>query len=559
MVVINLAKRHYALALLDVETLRVKTVAVRDRKASRMLLDKIKSLALALGLGLLASTFASVAGLKIVAAQHQATVPAAWRFAIAQPIARWPGDMQGVGLVAVAIGGGFAALLWWLFRDARWTKRPRSLVSDEAAADLLAKGTPQEKPRIFAGKYAGKPLYASIEDRGLVIGPPGTGKTAFLLNQVLRATRIKLSFAVVDLKPELHTILADTLKAAGYRVLRVNPARVDPEADHWNPLEDIEDETDITELCASLLPVRDSKEAPFVEAQRDWLKAAVFHVKSQPGGSLPAAFNLLSSESNPVNLVDMLGRSPNPTAARIARRIAAGLSGAKPDPLILQGLTGCLRTLDYLGLPGVQSALGHSDFSARELGKGGPVALFLQFEEAKINALGPLLAFAATGLLTALIDTAGQRQPVALFLDELGNMPPIPGLAEKLNTIRSRYMPTWMYFQTSEQMERRYGKGAADVFFASADVQMVFRLNDQTTRKLISDLVGTTEREKFSQSTGSGGNGTSTNKSKERVNVIEPHELGQLAPGQVVCLYRGASAKGRATPHYVDFPQFKRK
>lgn len=529
-----------------------------------MLLDKIKTIALALVLGLMATAFAAVGGLKLVAAHHQATVPDAWRFAIAQPVSRWPDDMQGAGLVAFAIGGGFSALLWWLLRDMRWTRRPRSLGGGEAAFELVAKGTPAPKPRIFAGTYGGKgkPLHVSIEDRGLVIGPPGTGKTAFLLNQVLRASRTRLSFAVVDLKPELHQILAPALATAGYRVLRINPARVDPEADHWNPLADIAEETDITELCASLLPIRDPGEAPFVEAQRDWLKAVVFHVKSQPDGSLPAAFNLLSSQSNPANLVDTLGRSTNLTAARIARRIAAGLAGAKPDPLILQGLTGCLRTLDYLGLPGVQSALGYSDFSAREVGKDEqPVALFLQFEEAKINALGPLLAFMATGLLTALIDTAGQRKPVALFLDELGNMPPIPGLAEKLNTIRSRHIPTWMYFQTAEQMERRYGKGAADVFFASADVQMVFRLNDQGTRELISKLVGTTEREKHSQSTSADlkGGRTSTTKSKERVNVIEPHELGQLKPGEVVCLYRGASAKGQATPHYIDFPEFRRK
>lgn len=523
-----------------------------------MLLDKIKSFALALGLGLMATVLAAVGGLKLVAAHHQATVPDAWRFAITQPVVAWPGDMQGAGMLALAAGLGISALFGWLLHGVRWTYRPRTLQGD-AAAELVAKGAPHQKPRIFAGRFGGKRLFVSIEDRGLVIGPPGTGKTAFLLNQILQATRIKLSFVAIDLKPELHTILSASLQAAGYRVLRVNPARVDPDADHWNPLEDVEEETDITELCASLLPIRDAKEAPFIEAQRDWLKAAVFHVKSQPGGSLPGAFNLLSGDSNPASLVDILGRSPNPVAARIARRIAAGLAGAKPDPLILQGLTGCLRSLDYLGLPGIQSALGHSDFSARELGKGGPVALFLQFEETKINALGPLLAFTATGALTALIDTAGKREPVALFLDELGNMPPIPGLGEKLNTIRSRHIPTWMYFQTSEQMDRRYGDGAVSVFFASADVQIVFRLNDQATRELISDLVGTTEKDKVSQSTGAGGVSTSTNRSRERVKVIEPHELGQLGAGQVVCLYRGAAAKGRATPHYIEFPEFKRK
>lgn len=209
----------------------------------------------------------------------------------------------------------------------------------------------------------------------------------------------------------------------------------------------------------------------------------------------------------------------------------------------------------------MQSALGHSDFSARELGKGAqPVALFLQFEEAKLGALGPLLAFMSTGLLTALIDTAKERQPVALFLDELGNMPPIPHLPQKLNTIRSRNIPTWMYFQTSQQMDDRYGQGASNIFFASADVQIVFRLNDQATRELIAQLIGTTERKKHAHTRAPGGKGDgSTNTSQERVSVIEPHELGQLVDGQVVCLYRGAAAKGRATPHYIQFPQFKRK
>jgi type IV secretory pathway TraG/TraD family ATPase VirD4 len=117
-----------------------------------------------------------------------------------------------------------------------------------------------------------------------------------------------------------------------------------------------------------------------------------------------------------------------------------------------------------------------------------------------------------------------------------------------------------MYFQSTEQIERRYGKGAAAVFFAAADVQMVFRLNDQPTRELFANLVGTTKQVKRSKSVTRGADGrTSTSTARERVNVIEPHEFGQLAPGEVVCLYRGAAARGRATPHYVDFPNFRRK
>lgn len=117
-----------------------------------------------------------------------------------------------------------------------------------------------------------------------------------------------------------------------------------------------------------------------------------------------------------------------------------------------------------------------------------------------------------------------------------------------------------MYFQTAEQIERRYGAGAPEVFFAASDLQMTFRLNDEKTRELVSKLIGTTEKVKISQSTmrGEGGRKTTISRTRERVAVIEPHALGQLKPGQVVCLYRGAAALGRATPHYVDFPEFKR-
>jgi len=522
-----------------------------------MFADRIQSCLLAFFFGALATALVAFGSFQRVAMNHAVTLrDTAW-FAWLQPVDAWPTDLAWASVVALLLGSTIAIAVAWMLWNVRWTYRARDLSSADAAAELLRKSA-TSVPRIFAGKFGDRDFFASVEDRGLVVGPPGTGKTAFLLNQILRATAQHLNFVAVDLKPELHNILAPRLEAAGYRVLRINPARPDASADHWNPLEDCEDETDVAELCAALLPIRDAREAPFIESQRDWLKAVVFHVKAQAGGSIPAAFGVLSDYSEPTKLLDVLRASPSQPAARLARRMLAGLAGQKPDPLILQGLSGALRALDFLGLPGVQAALSYSDFSVRELGTGAqPIALFLQFQEAKLGALGSLLAFMSTAVLTSLIDTAGQRAPVALFLDELGNMPPIPGLLEKLNTIRSRHIPCWMYFQTTEQMNRRYGDGADSVFFAAADVQMVFRLNDNSTRELISTLVGTTMKLRRTRSTG-GGRG-STAEGKQRENVIEPFELGRLKVSEVVCLYRGAAARGRATPHYTDFPEFRRK
>lgn len=57
----------------------------------------------------------------------------------------------------------------------------------------------------------------------------------------------------------------------------------------------------------------------------------------------------------------------------------------------------------------------------------------------------------------------------------------VPELAEKRNTTRSRHIPTWMYFRTVERIDRWYGQGANATFFAAADVQIIFRLNDRET------------------------------------------------------------------------------
>lgn len=521
-----------------------------------MWLDKIKSAALAAALGLSACALLAAFAIIATAKNYAAPAKSVLAFIANKPIMTWPFGLTAFMLSSILGGGLVGYGCWHLFKNVKWTHRPRKLDSAESTADLLTKSA-TEHPRIYGGKFNGKHFFASVEDRGLVIGPPGTGKTTFLFNQILRAAKNGLSFVAVDMKPELYTTLKTDLEKLGYQVLRVNPAISDAGADHWNPLEDIDDEVDLQALCNSLLPIRDPKDAPFVSGQRDWLKAAVFHVAATPGGSLPSAFNLLSSHSEPMELLDIFINSPSETSARIGRRLYPGMAAGK-DTLMLQSLPGCLRELDFLSNKGVQDAIGHSDFSVKDLGKGQqPTALFLQFEESKMAALGPLLAFMATGVLNSLISTVKERKAVALFLDELGNIPPIPNLPEKLNTIRSRNIPAWMYFQTTEQINRAYGHKADSVFFAAADVQIVFRLNDENTRQYFSKLIGTTEKYKFSSSK----NGQSNNgmtRSREKINVIEPHQFGQLSMGEIVILYRGAAAKGVATPHYVDFPQYRR-
>lgn len=45
-------------------------------------------------------------------------------------------------------------------------------------------------------------------------------------------------------------------------------------------------------------------------------------------------------------------------------------------------------------------------------------------------------------------------------------------------------------------------------------------------------------------------------KQLQEEQVIKPHELQELPDGQMVCMYRGESWKGEATPYYKLYPEF---
>lgn len=521
-----------------------------------MWLDKIKSAMLASFTGCMTCAVTAGLALQLVAKQHGVTNVRAAQFAYANPVGTWPRDLAIYGLFSVVIGAAVALGLWFVVANHRWTIRPKNLRSDESAQELLALSTLKGKPRIFAGRFNDKPFYSSLEDRAVVIGPPGTGKTAFLLNQLLRAATDRMSFVCIDFKPEIHAIVGKALEARGYQIMLIDPVS-GASPDHWNPLAEIagDDEIAITELTAALLPIRAASEAPFLEAQRDWLLGALLHMKNlEPAASLPMVYDLLKRPASAI--VDVLVRSGSAPAQAIGNMLATGLAGN--DKLVLQGYTGASRALKFLGYASIKDALSYSDFDMRELGKTPrPVAVFLKFAETKADTMGPILSLLATRIFATLIDTAGTREPVALFFDELGVLTPIPNLAKRLNTIRSRHMPTWMYFQAVEQLEDQYGKGAASKFFAAASIKMCFRLDDIETRKQFSTLVGTTHQIKVSQSK-NGANG-STTRSREKIDTIEPHQLGEFKPGEILVLSRGASAIGKGTPHYRDFPEFLRK
>ena len=120
---------------------------------------------------------------------------------------------------------------------------------------------------VWAGELDGAPLRIGIEDRAAVIGPPGTGKTAFLVSQLLDWADSGRPFVVTDVKPEIYGIVRARLAAQGYRLLTYNPTRRTGE--RYNPLDDLDGPEAVGELAAALIPSPRAEDAVFNESARD--------------------------------------------------------------------------------------------------------------------------------------------------------------------------------------------------------------------------------------------------------------------------------------------------
>ena len=468
------------------------------------------------------------------------------------------GDPGAAGYLIVA---AMIAIVVWLVRSNRSSVvkyRPDLLAMDPAVR--AAQAALADTQGVWCGELNGSPLYASIEDRAVVLGPPGTGKSAFLISQILHWAESKRPIVCFDIKPEIYGITKDRLRECGYRLLAYNPSARTGE--RYNPLDDVDSPEAVGELAAALIPSTVAQDAVFNESARDFLDAIITHLKAIDDGrpTLPDVRQFVADAGDWRNLMRSLVESPDEDA----RELANGLMATAANERLLGSIFATFRAnLRFLRFPAVRESLSQSDFSLSALttdaSVGEPVALFLQFEEAHRETTAHLWAALVAHLMRYLIVHTDRPAVLQLF-DEIGNAMPVPGLIQKLNTIRSRQLPTWLYWQSLEQMQK-YGIKAnegANIILGACDFQMVFRLNDNASADWMSQRLGVVDRLVESSSV-TWGNRFIPNRTDQQSLVKEPkifpHELQALTDTEAICVYRGRAWRGQAMPYFTRWPE----
>lgn len=390
-------------------------------------------------------------------------------------------------------------------------------------------------------------LRVTNEDRGIVAGVPGAGKTAYLVLQLIDWMESGQSFVATDIKPEIWAILKynNIFEKFGYKDWVFNPTDIN--ADHYNLFSEVHDSAEFNEVLNIIIPDSDSSDAKvFNDNARRLLKAVL--IELGPQASLPNAQRFINSMDDNAELLKTLRQSDNETVSNIAKEITRI---AKGDNLFASIMTAVSKAFDFLDDERIRKSISDNaeGFYLKDVLMQPKQAVFLQFDQQYKSSTATLFG-ATVAHIMRILQANQDRGAVFLALDEIINCAPIPKFTDLLNTIRSANMPTFLYLQSFEGLNRLYGANADRLFLGSSNYKVLFRIDDIATAKEFNQLIGKTEATYFSYDKKKGQgvsnhdiqtHNTSSGDSQSfgLLDIIEPEELIQLPEHTAVVMYKG--------------------
>jgi len=499
----------------------------------------------------------TVISLAVGIARHPKDPALAWPVATRHLV---PGPLVVYPLCIALFAGAGALGLTAVRRMTRARRRAGFASSREVRANLsvaAARGrAPQVRPGLTPrrahpaelGLHLGRelasktPLWASLEDSFLVLGPPRSGKgVSLIIPGVLDAPGAAI---VTSTRPDVlrHTAAA-----------RHSPVEVfDPQGSsgwptrlRWSPVAGCEDP-----LTAILRARGFAAGAGFEHTTSDadfWAASAAAVIRAY----LHAAALADRSISD---VVAWAGRPGDAEPVRILRAspdAAAGwaddlASQAAADPRTRDGVwAGVRRAFDCFADPRVLDAC-----SPDRAGAFDPDAFLANCGTLYVvGSAGAQLSVAP--LITALIEDLAERAlaiaarsphgridpPLTLFLDEAANIAPLASLPNLLSAGGGSGICTLVVLQSLAQARARWGTDRADAIWDASTVRVVLGglgHADDLTR--ISRLAGEIDEEVGSASRGAGGTTWSTSLRQRAVLPLE--RIRSLEPGRALVLHR---------------------
>lgn len=403
--------------------------------------------------------------------------------------------------------------------------------------------------------YDGKQEYAmrlKNSDRGVVAGLPGSGKSSLIIMQSLDWMKSGQSIVLTDIKPELYGILKamNADENFGYKIWVINP--LDPHADRYNIFSEAESVADLTEIINILMSPENKDSIVFNDGAKNILLGVLLRMKEKSLSiSLPSALDYIRDFDDISDLLRDLAKSNDKSVRKIESEVSE-ISGNKN--LFASVLNALSKAFNFLNTEVIRDSIScNADrFNLKEVLMKPKQIVILQYEM-QYKELTKTLFGATVAHIFRILQSNLNRKPVLILLDEIINSAPIPDFSGKLNTIRSMKMPTFLYLQSFEGLNRLYGNNAKTLFMDGCSFYAVFRIGSFETAKDFSNLIGKCETTYISSSNvipNPNFNGVrydqnlgSISEHKQMDYILEPNEILKFEDNHAVIIYQGRYQK----------------
>lgn len=406
------------------------------------------------------------------------------------------------------------------------------------------------------GRAVGQPVWTSVRDAVVILGPSGAGKTAYIV--VPRILDAPGPLIVTSIRPDVLTPTFEVRRRKGPVSVLASDGSVAglPSVIAWSPIRGCVD-GETAQARSHVLATGTStgvENGSFWESKTEEVLKSLLHAAALGGRNIHEFWRWSLTPDTARPALDIL-ENDDRAEAEWAGMLAGIINGDDK-----------LRTNTWAG---VRVALGGLDVSAvRHRFDPKPGEEFNVVNFLRLNGTLYLLARnsdPAGKMLSALVaditrvakllaDASPYGRldpPLTLMLDEIANFAPLPDLPDYLSGYGGSGIVTFAVFQDVAQVESKWGKEIAAAMWAAATISVV--LGGVKSGDTLRDLMLLTgERDEETWSTSRSGMSQHSVSSNVRLRpVLDAGEIRGITEGFALMLFKGnPPALVEMTPYF---------
>lgn len=205
----------------------------------------------------------------------------------------------------------------------------------------------------------------------------------------------------------------------------------------------------------------------------------------------------------------------------------------------------------------VSALTAKSDIIISEIAEGEEDYAVFLIPDSRVQCTNNIASMFINDLVNSLTDKADKNPSRSLdkdfiiLADEMGNMPKLPGISNKISSLRSRKIWMQMAVQSLEQLDEVYGEKVSATIIDNCDIHLFLGCNNDSSKTRFAQSMGEKIGITLSANIGNGGIATLSEVTKS-IPVVRKSDLDLLKLGEFYVKARvGTNLKASMIPYFL--------